>query len=273
MYLPGESQNEALFSCHICHPALANDNVAGMVVAVALAQALAEQPRRLSYRFIFQPATLGPLAWMSRNQERLSNIKAGLVLALLGDGGPLTYKQTRGGDSSIDNAAAYVLQSRGVDDAERIRPFVPFGNDERQYNSPGFRLPVGTLTRTPSEEYPEYHTSDDNLELIQPEHLADSLSALLEIVEVLEHDRRYQNLAPYGEPQLGRRGLYRAVSGQTRQPLVEKAMLWVLNYSDGSHSLLDVARRSALPFSVVRQAAERLMAVELLEPIAGEDSA
>ncbi len=272
LFLPGSSADEMLFSIHCCHPSLANDNLSGMAIARALAQHLSARPRRLSYRFLFIPGTIGSITWLARNEGRVDRIKHGLVLSCLGDGGGMTYKQSRRGDAAIDRAAAHVLGHHGG--VNRTVPFIPYGYDERQYCSPGFNLPVGCLMRSPNGTFPEYHTSADNLDFVRPEHLADSLQALIRIVEVLEGDGTYRNMSPKGEPQLGRRGLYRPIGGQKDAAAYDQmVLLWVLNLSDGSHSLLDIATRAERPFAMVRAAADALINVGLLEPVRPSASA
>lgn len=267
--LPGATEDEVLLSIHVCHPSLANDNLSGIAVAVALAETLAKRPRRHTFRLLFIPGTIGSIAWLARNEPRLGRIKHGLVLSCLGDPGPSSYKRSRRGNAPIDRAAVHVLRTSG---ACRIRDFEPYGYDERQYCSPGFDLPVGCLTRSPNGRFPEYHTSADNLDFVRPEALEDSLGKLLGIVEILEHDARYLSQSPKGEPQLGRRGLYRRMGGTTPGDL-EMAILWVLNLSDGLHSLLDIAERGNVPFHWVRQAASLLVETDLLRPLAGMESA
>ena len=262
VYLPGESRREVLFSCHVCHPSLANDNLSGIAVATFLAQHLATAPRRYSYRFLFIPATIGALVWLSRHENELHRIEHGLVLTLLGDPGRSTYKKSRRGDAAIDRAVVHVLKHSGQD--YEVLDFEPYGYDERQFCSPGFDLPVGCLMRTPHGRYPQYHTSADNLDFIRPEFLADSWAKCAAVVELLEHDRTYVNQSPKGEPQLGRRGLYRALGGELDREGTEKALLWVLNQSDGKHSLLDIAERAGLPFASIRRAAELLLKHDLL---------
>ena len=262
--LPGGSDEEVLLSTYVCHPSLANDNVSGIAVLAMLGRHLANRPLRRTHRLLFSPGTLGPLTWLSRNLEQLGRIQAGLVVACVGDRGPLRYKRSRRGGSLVDRAATHVLGGRPgaiVDD------FVPWGGDERQVCSPGFDLPVGALTRTPHGLFPEYHSSADDLGLIDAASLGDSLVAALEILDVLERDRTYRSRYPYGEPQLGRRGLYREVStGAPRaDEASQRALLWVLNQSDGQSSLLDVAERAELPFAVVAEAAAALVDAELLE--------
>jgi aminopeptidase-like protein len=260
--VPGQTGDEVMISCHVCHPSLANDNLAGIAVAVALARSL-ERPRH-TYRFLFAPGTIGAITWLARNRERVGRIKHGLTLACAGDSGRLTYKRSRRGDAAIDRAATLVLKSR----PHRVLPFTPYGYDERQFCSPGFDLPFGSLTRTPYAQYPEYHTSGDDLDFVTPAALEDTLDALQAITGVLEGDRTYLNLSPYGEPQLGRRGLYDSLGGRSDTKQAQLAMLWVLNLSDGSKSLLDIAERSDLPFAALRAAADALLAAGLLKETA-----
>ncbi|MDX1631380.1 MAG: DUF4910 domain-containing protein [Thermoanaerobaculia bacterium] len=265
LVLPGREEGEILLSCHVCHPSLANDNLSSLAVAVALAGQLGElQDRRWTYRFLFVPGTIGAITWLASNRETVARIRAGLVLANLGDCGGFTYKRTHSGTAWIDRVMERLSAETGT--SFEHRPFSPFGYDERQYNSPGFRLPVGRLTRTPHGEYPEYHTSADDLSLVEPEALAGSLDLLLAAAEILEGDDVYRNLAPYGEPQLGRRGLYRSLGGGTEGRERELALLWVLNQSDGGPGLLEIAARAGLPFRRIREAAAALVDAELLVP-------
>lgn len=264
LLIPGRTDRTVLFSCHVCHPSLANDNLSGIAVATSLAQQLRTQRLRYSYRFLFIPGTIGSLTWLARNEEAAARISHGLVLSCLGDGGGITYKQSRRGDAAIDRIVAHVLHHDGQ--PHRVRRFVPYGYDERQYCSPGFNLPVGCLMRTPNGEYPEYHSSADNLSLLRPESLAHSLSVLKAIVAVIEGDACYRNRKPKGEPQLGRRGLYGAMGGQPIAPAEQMAILWTLNLADGAHSLLETAEQSGLDFAAIRRAADALIGADLLEP-------
>jgi aminopeptidase-like protein len=267
LVIPGETDDTVLFSCHICHPSLANDNLSGIAVATMLARDLQQLRPRHSYRFLFIPGTIGSLTWLARNEDKLERIVHGLVLSCLGDAGGMTYKQSRRGNAAIDRIVAHVLRHDDV--PHRITPFVPYGYDERQYCSPGFDLPVGCLMRTPNGEYREYHSSADNLSLLRPESLAHSLAMLWRIVAVIEGDAVYGNCNPKGEPQLGRRGLYGAVGGHRAASYDQMALLWVLNLADGDHSLLDIAERAGIPFATIRAAADALLAANLLKPIPG----
>lgn len=257
--VPGQVTDEVIISCHTCHPSLANDNLAGIAVAVALAQSL-ENPW-YTYRFLFMPGTIGAITWLSRNAERIDKVKHGLVLACAGDSGRLTYKKSRRGDAEIDRVLQYVLRER----EHKIVEFSPYGYDERQFCSPGFNLGVGSLSRTPYASYPEYHTSGDNPDFVLPSAMEDTLAACREAFSVLDRDRRYVNLSPYCEPQLGKRGLYGSIGGRSDAKQAQLAMLWVLNLSDGDHSLLDIAQRSELPFHAVADAADALRAAGLVK--------
>ena len=264
LLLPGASPAEILVSCHVCHPALANDNLSGLAVSAFLARELAGRERRWSWRFLWAPGTIGAIAWLARNEAVTARIRAGLVAANLGDPGAFHYKRSRRGDTEIDRAVEIALRDLGVPHA--LEEFVPFGYDERQYCSPGFDLPVGLLSRTPWGRFPEYHTSADDLDFIRPEALAGSLAGYRAVAGVLEGNRRFRNLSPKGEPQLGRRGLYRALGGDDRGRERELALLWVLNQSDGGPDLLAIARRSGLPFERLREAAAALAAAGLIAP-------
>lgn len=266
-YVPGRSKDEVLISCHACHPSLANDNLSGLTVATFLAQFLTGQDLRYSYRFLFLPGTIGAIAWLAQNREGANRIRHGLVLTCIGDAGGFHYKKSRLGNAEIDRAAAHVLLHSG--ETSEVLEFSPDGYDERQYCSPGFNLPVGCLMRSVWGKFPEYHTSADNLDFIRPEQLARSLRVCAAILDVLEDNRRYLNLNPFCEPQLGRRNLYQSVGGHA--PGMEiSARLWVLNLSDGEHSLLDIAERSSLPFSAISDAAELLKQDKLLATVPEE---
>jgi aminopeptidase-like protein len=263
--IDGEGEGEVLVSTYVCHPSLANDNLSGIAVATMVARELLGRRLRHTYRFLFAPGTIGPLAWLHENRDQLDHIEHGLALSCIGDRGDFTYKRSRRATAEVDRAMEIVLRDSGA--PHRVLPWEPWGGDERQFCSPGFDLPVGCLMRTPHGEFAGYHTSADGMERISPESLAEAVDRCLDLVDVLETNRRCTNLTPYGEPQLGRRGLYRSAGGAVATPDDERALLWVLNQSDGSSSLLDVARASGLRYPVVRRAAERLEGVGLLQPL------
>jgi aminopeptidase-like protein len=262
-FIEGERKEEVLFSTHICHPSMCNDNLSGISVNTFLAKYLMKQKRRYSYRFIFIPATIGAIAWLAKNEKTIENIKFGYVTALLGDRGKLNYKKSRSGSTNSDKIAEYVLSN--LDKKYNILNFSPYGYDERQFCSPGINLPIGRLTRTPNNEFPEYHTSADNLSFISKKKLYESYKTLTEIVEVIETNKKYINLSPKCEPQLGKRGIYNSVAGNVKEN--ELAMLWILNYSDGNHDLIDISNISGLKLNVICDSAEILRKHNLLEEI------
>jgi aminopeptidase-like protein len=259
----GSTNQEVLLSCHICHPSLCNDNLSGIALTTWLARQIREMKTRYSYRFLFIPGTIGAIVWLSRNENIASKIRHGLVVACVGDSGTPTYKKSRQGNAEIDRAVLHVLRTRGSEYS--VREFTPYGYDERQYCSPGFDLPVGSLTRTPHGGYPEYHTSADNMDIVRPEYLADSLSIYLDVIEILESNSTPVSLCQKCEPQLGKRGLYRALGGHPDAGKVEMALLWVLNLSDGRHSLLDIAERSNLTYREIYNAFRMLFERNLLK--------
>lgn len=265
LLIPGQSSAEILVSSHVCHPSLANDNLSGNVIAAYLAKQLLEisAARRLrySYRFLFAPATIGALSWLAANANTVGNIHGGLTLACLGDERPFTYKQSRRGNTEIDQAVCYRLRS---EDGHTIENFSPQGYDERQFCSPGFNLAVGRLGRAQHGRHDEYHTSADNLDFVSADSLAQSLALCADVLHILEENRRLLNLQPYGEPQLGKYGLYESLGGTSSPPQLQTAVLWVLNLSDGHHALLDIAEQSNLPFATIVTAAAALEKANLL---------
>jgi len=264
LLLEGETEDEVVISTYVCHPSLANDNLSGIVVAAMVAKALSQRRLRHSYRFLFAPGTIGPLAWLHGNRDRLDRVLHGLTVSCIGDGGDLTYKRSRRSDADVDRAVEIVLRDSGK--PHRVLDWEPWGGDERQFCAPGFNLPMGCLMRTPHGEFAGYHTSADGLDKISATALEDSVQTCLAVIDVLESDRTLVNLSPYGEPQLGRRGLYRSAGGAVATPDDERALLWVLNQSDGGASLVDIAGRSGIAYPVIRRAAERLEQADLLAP-------
>jgi aminopeptidase-like protein len=262
-YLPGDSRDEVLIYTHVCHPSLCNDNLSAVAVAAFLAQSIAARPRALSYRIVFGPTTIGSIAWLSLNETRTKHVRHGLVLASLGDSGDLVYKRSRRGDTDTDRIAEYMMAHH---DSGVCEDFSPYGYDERQFCSPGFNLAVGRLTRTPNGRYPQYHTSADNLDFISASALERSLEACERICLAFEENTKYLNLKPKCEPRLGPRGLFRSVISHGPNEF-EHALLWILNQSDGSNDLLDIAKKSGLDFSLIVSAAKALADVSLIEPI------
>jgi aminopeptidase-like protein len=260
--LPGKSSEEVLISAHVCHPSLANDNLSGIAVATFLARALADIERHYTYRFVFAPSTIGVITWLAQREEVTSRIRHGLVISGVGDPGAYNYKRSRRGDAEIDLIMDYVLAQSGVEHS--VNPFIPYGYDERQYCSPGFNLPVGCFSRSTYGSYPQYHTSADNLDLVRPECLEQSLQLLLTGISIAERDRRLRSLNPKCEPQLGRRGLYSLIGGHNEAQKLQLALLWVLNKSDGLNTLLEIAKEAALPFDLIHTASVALAHADLV---------
>jgi aminopeptidase-like protein len=258
----GETEDEFLLSAHVCHPSLANDNCSGVALLTHLAKRMAGLRTLYSYRFLFAPGTIGAITWLARNEDSSQRIKHGLVISMVGDGGGPTYKKSRRGNAKIDLAVAHTIRHSGL--TPTILDFSPYGYDERQYCSPGFNLPVGLFQRSKFGEIPQYHTSADNLDFIAPEHLSASYRMITETLNIMENDAVCRNTMPKCEPQLGRRGLYGMVGGDKNAAAANMAMLWILNLSDGMHSLLDSAERASLPFAVIQKTAQVLQQQGLL---------
>lgn len=256
-FIQGQTDDEVLFSCHCCHPSLCNDNLSGIALTSTLAKLLTPLSLRYSYRFLFIPGAIGSITWLAKNEKKASRITHGLVVTGVGDPGNFNYKRSRRGNAEIDQAVEHVLKHLGK--LFKVWDFSPYGYDERQYCSPGFNLPVGSLTRSPHGQYPQYHTSADNLDFVSPDAMAESLTAYLSVINVLEGNKVYMNLNPKGEVRLGKHGLYRTVGGQIAQPLNELALLWVLNLSDGQSSLLNIAEKANLPFHIINEATQKLL--------------
>ncbi len=268
--IPGESSDEVLISCHTCHPSLCNDNLSGIALATFLARQI-EQVKaeggklRYTYRFLFIPGTIGSITWLARNQTNAKRIQHGLVVVCVGDAGKFSYKTSRQGDALIDHAAKHVLTSEK--ESFNLIDFFPYGYDERQYCSPGFNLAVGSLSRSTHGKFPEYHSSGDNLSFVTGAQIAESLEVYLKVIDVLENNHTYINQNPHCEPQLGKRGLYGNVGATVHRPTFEMALLWILNLSDGTYSLLDIAKRAKMPFETIKQAAKALQDSGLLKRI------
>lgn len=266
--VPGRSAQEVLVYTHTCHPALANDNAIGIAVAAVLARAALRQAAdnrpNPTFRFVFGPGTIGSIAWLATHETLLDRIRAGLVIGLLGDAGPLTYKRSRRATTEVDLIAARIV--RALDPAARVVEFAPYGYDERQFCSPGIDLPMGRLTRSPNDAYSEYHSSADNLALLDVGAVAQSVQALAMILDRIDRNRLFRSRSPRGEPQLGRRGLYRATGGAGPAQF-EHAMLWLLNLSDGTHGLQDAQAASGLPEGTLQLAAEALLQAGLIEEV------
>lgn len=265
LLIPGQTENEVLITTHACHPSLCNDNLSGISLTAYLAKYLIEQPLRYSYRFLFIPGGIGSVVWLSRNEDNISRIKHGLVVTCVGDSGSFTYKKTRQGNAEIDRAVLHVLKASGKE--YEVVDFSPYGYDERNFGSPAFNLAVGSLTRSTYSQYPQYHSSADNFDLINAENLSDSFEMYLRVINVIENNRTYLNLFPKGEVQLGKRGLYGKMGGLQNRPSSELPLLWVLNLCDGDHTLLAICERAGLHFDEAKHAVDVLIQHDLLKDL------
>ena len=264
-FFKGETDDEVLISCYTCHPSLCNDNLSGVVLTTQLAKYLMNQSLRYSYRFLFIPETIGAITWLSQNEDKLNLIKHGLVITCAGDPGNFTYKKSRNGKAEIDRTVTHVLKRS--EEQFNLVDFFPSGSDERQFCSPGFDLPVGSLMRSSYDTFREYHTSADNLDFVRPEYLGQSFSKFTSIIEILESNHKCMNINPKCEPQLGKRGIYQKIGSQKNQDDLQTGMLWVLNYSDGKHDLLGIAEKSGIEFEIISRAATLLEKHRLLTVI------
>jgi aminopeptidase-like protein len=262
-YIRGETSDEFLISCYICHPSMCNDNLSGVVLTTILAKYLSNQKLKYSYRFLFVPETIGSITWISLNENNLSKIKHGLVATCLGDSGISTYKKTKYGDSEIDKTVEFVLKNS--DSEYNILDFFPTGSDERQFGSPAFNLNVGSLMRTPYGKFSQYHTSDDDLHFVKSDYLFDSFLKYLKTIFIIENNRKYVSLNPKCEPQFGKRGLYRNLGGQKNKQDAELAMFWVMSFSDGQNDLIDISEKSKLSFELILETTKKLVSHKLLE--------
>ncbi|MEO0896463.1 MAG: DUF4910 domain-containing protein [Bacteroidota bacterium] len=241
LILKGESEQEVLFSTYVCHPSMANNELSGPLVAAMLYQEIAKIPnRKYTYRFVFAPETIGIINYLSRHGETMkANTVAGYVLTCVGDDGPLTFKRSKHKTSLADRAAEHVLKNQP--EPFEVIEFAIGGSDERQYCSPGFNLPVGSLMRSMYKKYPYYHTSLDNKDFISFEAMERTLQLYVNIVKTLEINERYYNTNPYCEPQLGKRGLYYKVGGNPKRNQLIPRMLHLLSFADGNMDLIDIA--------------------------------
>jgi aminopeptidase-like protein len=264
--LPGTSKQEVLFSSYLCHPSLANNELSGPLVMTFLYERLKAMPKRkYTYRFVISAETIGTICYLSVRGKHLKQyLSAGYQMTCLGDRGHFTYKLSRHGNTLADRAAQLVLRDHGV---HNVIPFDPGnGSDERQYCSPGFNLPFGSLMRTMYSCYPEYHTSLDNKEFISFDAMVESVEVALAIVNALESNSIWLNTIKYCEPQLGRKGLYPTKGSGTELPEKLKAMMWLLNLADGNHDLFSIAEKSYHKLETLISVIHELSTANLLKP-------
>lgn len=259
--LEGEQpQREVLISTYTCHPSLANNELSGPLVSLLLFKRLQRwSKRRLSYRFVFIPETIGSIAYLAEyGDELIERLEAGLVVTCVGDDGRPQLKLSRRGDSIVDRVSKGVLTRRfGRDGFDTHKFFPDRGSDERQYCSPGFNLPVASITRSMYGEYPEYHTSLDNKSFIDFSAMVETVNFYEQILRDIDSNVKFVNQLPYGEPMLGPRGLYPNVGGAREKARDLSALMWVLNYSDGDHDLVDISEMSGHSVQALRVEADK----------------
>ena len=264
--LPGESEYEILFSSYLCHPSMANNELSGPLVLSFLYEQISQMKNRhFTYRFVILPETIGTISLLSIRGNHLKNkLIAGYHITCIGEAAPFTYKKSREGNTYADIVALKVLEKHPD---SRIIPFTPAtGSDERQYCSPGFNLPIGSLMRSMYTTFPEYHTSLDNKDFLNFEKMVEAVNTYAEIARELDSYQIYENLEPYGEPQLGKRGLYRNLSVKNTNK-GEAAMWWLLNMCDRKNDIKMISKMSELPESLLIKVAERLKNSGILRKI------
>lgn len=265
-YIKGESEKEIFFSTYICHPSMANNELSGPLVTSFIYDKLKNRKLKYSYRFIFVPETIGSIYYLSQFGEHLRNhLEAGFVVTTIGDNGKFSYKRSRRGNALPDRAAELILKQTQPE--YNIENFFPTGSDERQYCSPGFNLPVGSIMRTRYAKYKEYHTSGDNKEFICFAAMQQSVELYLKVIELIENNKFYINKMPFCEPQLGKRGLYPSLGSQKDTALAVDAMMWVLNLADGTKDLIDIITASNHDYKTILSVAATLEQNGLLEEV------
>lgn len=268
IYLPGESEKEVLLSTYICHPSMANNEVSGPVLTTWLAKWLKQQKRKLSYRIVFVPETIGSICYISRNLDVMKrNVIAGFVLTCVGDDRAYSYLETRKGNTLTDRVMKNVL---GFAHPEyKTYSFLERGSDERQYNAPGVDLPVCDFCRSKYVEYPEYHTSADNMDLISPKGFAGAYDVMIQVLKALEYNGFYR-VTCLCEPQLGKRGLY---PSESRKGIYEevKKLTNLIAYADGTEDLIAISTRIGVPVEELIPSIDKLLAAGLFELMQEEE--
>ena len=265
LVIPGESEQEILLSTYICHPSMANNELSGPVVATFLAKYLLEKKNNYyTYRFVFVPETIGAVAYISHHLNHLKrNVIAGYVITCIGDKGSFSYLKSKNGEELVDRVTMHLLNHSG--EKFKIYDFLSRGSDERQYCSPGVDLPVGSLMRTKYHEYPEYHTSGDNLSIIEPDELLKSLEMYKKCLKSLDNNRTYKTIVNC-EPQLGKRNLYPTISKKGSTENV-KNMMNLLAFCDGQNDLLSIAERINVSIVTLLPIIEVLIQKKILKKV------
>jgi aminopeptidase-like protein len=266
LIIPGETPSEVFLSTYVCHPSMANNELSGPVVTTWLAKWIASRPRRYTYRLVFIPETIGSLVYLSRHVDTLrANVVAGFNVTCVGDDRAYSFLPSRYGGTLADRVALHTLKVRHPDFVHYS--FLDRGSDERQYCSPGVDLPVVSVMRTKYREYPEYHTSLDDLTVVTPAGLEGGYTILRECLEILEGNRTYRSTS-LGEPHLGGRGLYPTL-GTTSSYEAVRTTMDLLAYADGTNDLVGIADITGMPVEELRRGAEQLVEHGLLAEVPG----
>jgi len=275
--IPGLKEEEFLVSTYICHPSMANDNLSGMITAAFLAQSMLKKGTpEYSWRYIFVPETIGAIAYLRFNELLMKKLKGGFVVTTCGGQGPLGYKKTFSGSHLIDRAVELAFRDREID--PRIYEFAPDGSDERQYSSPGFRIPIATISKDKYYDYPQYHTSLDNLDFVNGSQMLESLMLYQDAISIVDANCSIKSKYPNGEVQLGSRGLYPTVGGAigqnvgnaddgAKQEEQVELLSWVLFLADGTCDLVTIAEKTGYSFLSIKDCVATLASHELIEII------
>ena len=265
VFIEGETSEEVLLSTYICHPSMGNNELSGPVVAMALIKYIKSlRKRKYSYRILFTVETIGTIYYISKHLDALKRkVIAGWVLTCIGDNRAYSYVPSRQKDSYTNIISKRVLDDIGETYVEYS--WLDRGSDERQYCSPGVDLPIGSLMRTKYGEYPEYHTSLDDMTVISPEGLFGGFKMLMDAIEILESNSNYKNLLPC-EPQLGKRGLYPNTSTKSSGHKIRDQMN-VISFLDGQHDLISIANICGVKYTYVRTLVQKLVDAGLVARI------
>jgi len=264
--IPGESDEEIMFSTYFCHPSMADNECSGPALAAELINTIASMDhRRYTYRFVFVPETIGSITYLSQDEHVTylqKHLKAGFVLSCVGDDNDYSMIHSRYADTYADRVLLNVLRYK---EKHTIYGFEKRGSDERQYNAPGVDLPVVCFCRSKFGEFAEYHTSADNMDFVSPQGFQGAYDAMMEVVNILEKNARYR-MKVLCEPQLGKRGLYSDIS---RKGIYDTILVQrdVISYCDGKNDLLDLSERIGVPVSDIIEIIDRLKENDLLEKI------
>ena len=264
LLLKGKSEKEILLSSYLCHPSMANNELSGPLVLSFLYTLIKSLPeRKYSYRFVLAPETIGVIAYLSKyGLDMKSRTEAGYVITCCGDSGDFVYKSTKSENLLTDRVARHILAKSNK--SHKVISFSVGGSDERQYCSPGFNLPVGSITRSMYKKYKEYHTSLDNKNFISFKSLQETIEVYYSIIEAIELNAFYKGEILYCEPQLGRRNLYPHSCNPEDQVDQLHRILHLLSYADGELDLLNIAEKRNENILLYKDVVETLLSKKLI---------